>query len=425
MPPEDCWLDLGVEDTPLAGGVPCEGITLLRKRHCLDRWIDQFACPENDSQLIKPNRYYWALTRDAGDAKVELRQTNALRKGGVAYNKAYNINKEQYATQLKGYSPFRNPQLEALGYSATKKRLSGALGQSSNEDYGVRQEYRINIGLFKRMEDVDVDEENNVEQQQHRPYWILSTREVNAFAAANISRWLLLLEVLIGRVDAGHDGRLAATREQQLVNGVMVSAVIQALQLITSTDPAICPKIWKSQWYAREWKRVGRGEAGADDSDSNGDGGNRSGRRRLIGLNFRGSIEESGMAWLPQDLVHWNVTPTFTEQALKRLALAENAFRKSFQKTWGIQKLLAREDTMLSLFRSYLRESETDGVRVGAQLAVQSYIQGVVALLAGRWTEGPRDSKKRLEEFIARAGLEDEEASGLRGLSRAIEGAYR
>jgi hypothetical protein len=452
MPPEDCWLDLGMEDTPLVGSTPCEGITLLRKQRCLDRWIEQFACPENDTRLVKPSRYHWALTRDAGSASVELQRTNALRKGGVAYNKAYNVNKGLYATPLKGYSPFQNPQFEALGYSqelidrwyslnsiyatlkqtkkrqqlltayrAAKNRLSGALVQSGNENYGVRQEYRINIGLFRRIEGMDVNEENEIEQQQHRPYWILPTREANAFAAADISRWLLLLEVLIGHVESGHDGRQAAMREQQLVNGVMVSAVIQALQLSAGTDPTMHPKIWKPQWYTREWKRVHRGEDGAENSDSNGDDDDRLNRRRLIGLNFRGRIEESGMAWLPQDLILWNVIPTFTEQALKRLALAENAFQKSFLKTRNIQRLLSREDTMLKLFRSYLREPEKlTAIKIGAQLSIRSYIQEVLALLAGRWTDGPRNPKKRLEEFTARAGLEDEEASGLRGLSCAM-----
>jgi hypothetical protein len=37
--------------------------------------------------------------------------------GGIAYNKAYNVNKELFATPFKGYDPFQNPRFEALGYS--------------------------------------------------------------------------------------------------------------------------------------------------------------------------------------------------------------------------------------------------------------------------------------------------------------------
>ena len=118
VPTEDCWVDLGIEDTPLYTGHGHGGITLLHKLHCLDSWAKKFACPDNSTALTKIRRYYWALTRDSGSADIELLQTNSLRKwGGIAYNKAYNVNKELFATPFKGYSLFQNSQFEALGYS--------------------------------------------------------------------------------------------------------------------------------------------------------------------------------------------------------------------------------------------------------------------------------------------------------------------
>jgi len=129
------------------------------------------------------------------------------------------------------------------------------------------------------------------------------------------------------------------------------------------------------------------------------------------------------MAWFPVDPIHWNITPTFTRQAIKRLALAANAFQKSFHKTLNIQRSLSHENAMFQLFRDYLRTSKEIGIQTGAQLSIQSYIQEVLALLADRWTDWPEDSltdlakdhKKRHEEF--RAKLKDDEALGLRGLS--------
>jgi hypothetical protein len=44
----------------------------------------------------------------------------------------------------------------------------------------------------------------------------------------------------------------------------------------------------------------------------------------------------------------------------------------------------------------------------------------VLALLSERWTDGPRNRKERLTKFVARAKLEDDESSGLRGISYAI-----
>ena len=72
---------------------------------------------------------------------------------------------------------------------------------------------------------------------------------------------------------------------------------------------------------------------------------------------------------------------------------------------------------MFELFKDYLCSSEYDGLVLGAQLIIQSYIQEVLSLLAECWTDGPKDLKKWLKEFLARVKLEDSEVSGLQGLS--------
>jgi len=36
--------------------------------------------------------------------------------GGIAYNKAYNVNKELFAILFKGYNPFQNAQFKAFRY---------------------------------------------------------------------------------------------------------------------------------------------------------------------------------------------------------------------------------------------------------------------------------------------------------------------
>ena len=58
------------------------------------------------------------LTRDAGSLSIELQGRNELRScGGIAYNKAYNISKDLFATPFKQHESFGNPQFEALGFS--------------------------------------------------------------------------------------------------------------------------------------------------------------------------------------------------------------------------------------------------------------------------------------------------------------------
>ena len=108
-------------------------------------------------------------------------------------------------------------------------------------------------------------------------------------------------------------------------------------------------------------------------------------------------MQKNGIAWFLVELVHWNIIPIFTPKAIKCLALVANAFQKSFHKMKGIQKSLSHENMMFELFRDYLRSSEYDGLVLGAQLIIQSYIQEVLSLLAERWTNGPKDLKKRLK----------------------------
>jgi hypothetical protein len=253
---------------------------------------------------------------------------------------------------------------------------------------------------------------------RHMPYWVLATKEVNGFAAAELNRWLLCLEVLIERASVGHDGGPAASQEEQVINGVMVSALVRLLRMSTSTDPSLYPSMWRREWRSRVWRPRNR-EASNDDVEE-GSGSPTQGGAKRLGLDLRTCVRENGMAWFPVEEIHWNIRPTFTSRAIKRLAVAANGFQKSFHKNSSIRRGVSHEDAVFQLFRDYVRTSEQAGIELGAQLSVRSYIQEVIALLAERWTDGPRKPKRRLKKFIARAKLEDDEASGLRGLSWVI-----
>ena len=107
---------------------------------------------------------------------------------------------------------------------------------SEDENFGVRQEYHITISLLREVEEEKPSSSSSaannessaggVENHSHNRFWVLNTRDVNAFTAAQLNRWLLCLEVLIGRVKAGEDGQPAASQEEQLINSVMVSTVV-------------------------------------------------------------------------------------------------------------------------------------------------------------------------------------------------------
>jgi hypothetical protein len=209
-------------------------------------------------------------------------------------------------------------------YTITKQRLSSTLRDSKNENYGVRQEYYITIELLRVLEKGDVDTvelptllaASSVADGQgaasgvggaggHMPYWVLFTNEVNAFAAVKINRWLFSLKVIIGRVSAGHDGRLAASQEEQLINSIMVSALVRVLRISTSTDPSPHLSMWLGKRRERE-----REELEASNEDVKGERSRHEAGK--LGLNLQAYIKENGIAWFSVNLIHWNITPTFT-----------------------------------------------------------------------------------------------------------------
>jgi hypothetical protein len=86
-------------------------------------------------------------------------------------------------------------------------------------------------------------------------------------------------------------------------------------------------------------------EASNDDLEEDSGSSTRGGAKRL-GLDLQTCVRENRIAWFPVKDIHWNTRPTFTSQAIKRLAVAANAFQKSFRKKSNIQRSISHEDAM-------------------------------------------------------------------------------
>lgn len=204
FPPEDCWLDLGIEDTPISvSGKPA--VTLLHKSSCLQHWKTHFNCPSLIASRTLISDYLWGLVHDVSSTSVQLKPNNILYQHGIAYNKSYNLHKALFATPFKGHRPFSNPQLEALAFSQklletwytanqrgsesqakhkrqallkaykrVKARMATTLQDSMETDYGKRQEYRIRIDLFEALELKDEEHIENVSDSKSFRYVIWS-----------------------------------------------------------------------------------------------------------------------------------------------------------------------------------------------------------------------------------------------------------
>ncbi|KAF1934644.1 hypothetical protein EJ02DRAFT_429162 [Clathrospora elynae] len=221
------WLDLGYERFEKQAAT-----TLLRNAECNKWWTSQFKDKAGNSGKTTTIAVFpWAGTV-AGSVTVKTHKSNFLHQGGLAYAKAYNVNKEQFATQLKGIGPYQDPLFEVLSYTqeqlakwaslqkqgrwpsklsrklllrheqATKNRIYSALDSTRKGSFGDRQEFRILYEVFMLMPPNtsqiirDSLEDVNNNRNAHRPYWCLATQDVNDFRIAECNRWILGLEML-------------------------------------------------------------------------------------------------------------------------------------------------------------------------------------------------------------------------------------
>lgn len=462
FPPEDCWLDFGFEDLATFSHLVPSNITLLRKSRCLEHWASQFRCPYKPPS-IRTDRYLWALTRDSGSIQVALSTKNLFHQHGlIAHCKAYNVWKDLFATTIKNHLPFSHPQFEGLAYSQaqmskwyetahaggkhrqhtrhgllksfekTKSRLKAAFVSSWTTDYGARQEYRMNITLFKAL---DLSGDNYEVQytlkdfralnpSRHFPYWVVPTSSAGQFFASQLNRFLYLAEVLAAFTQPGFHGLPRASPSEQACNGVMMSAMIRSMKLsFGGLCPEQLPELWLESWIP---KRQRRGFIDEDDPEAAAP------PTRRMGLNYQAAVEKHGLTWIRDDVIGWSTPPRFTQRALKKLALIGNAFQRTFRAPHDLRTRILRSDHIDEEFQELLRDcaahpANTNEFRkamdrvlnTGAELIVQSYVQAVFNMLFDRAkNEGPNRHLAlpiRQEAFFA--PLTSSEKAGLAGLN--------
>lgn len=172
---DQSWVDVGFEHMPSPTGRR-DGITLLYKKGCLDAWVKRFRGVEGRRVPLREEAYHFALCRDAGCRSIEFGPKSGWRKKGLAYSKAYNVEKVKLATPRKDLTVFENSRFNALAFSRstltdfckermasnevlkpmdkahtkkafirTKRRLQAAFEASTEKqmDYGCREEHRV------------------------------------------------------------------------------------------------------------------------------------------------------------------------------------------------------------------------------------------------------------------------------------------
>lgn len=318
----------------------------------------------------------------------------------------------------EGPYPAKREQLIQC-YQAIKQRVSVALRDSHRTNFGVRQEYRINLDLFRALEHDNGNEASSHSASDgHAPFWTLPTEEVNNYLARDVTRWLWILEVLISQAMQGLGDLSPVSQEQQMMNGALVTTVIRSLALtVGGGNASQSSALWRDSWTRHGPAQ--RKEGHETDGEAN--------KVKHIGLRYKKTLEAHGMIWLPSDLLNWNTWPIFTLQSFGDLAVYRNAFQRSFKHMPDIQKKLGQENRFFATYRSFLsqakqyprgsakfdREREY-AIHLGAELIVQEFVKDVFSLLASRSECDVKNESARKTIFLK--PLDEDEANGLIGL---------
>ena len=298
--------------------------------------------------------YPWALT-DAGSVTMETRPGNNSWDSGIVLIKAYNKNKEQFATPFKGHYPFKNELYELFGYSEAqmkinatgrvasnipttfsrdwvlkqwqdvKERVFAVLDSTKHRSYSDRQEFRTTLDFYEAL-DGDLFSITGLDQirdadSSHRSFWILSTEHVNNFRLAECNRWILCMEQLITAVEFTQGTKKTITVTEQQTNSLMSTTLARLLSVSLG---CLNPELYPSIWLGKRWTK-GRvfKQHGATQRQR------RTWQKRQ-GLEVKNSVKLYGMAWLPHRLGVWSANePFFRINRYHHLDVAYNIINRN------------------------------------------------------------------------------------------------
>lgn len=264
------------------------------KRCCLRQWVASMK-PENH---VATRSYPVSGLRDAAATNLRVSQRHAMHSQGLVYAQRYGSYKEAF--DARKVFPFSNKNIESLlvpinllqlwsraggtfgrsnhiddfvvaagqkSYLNSKKRVNLSLEVSRDERFGTREEYRVSWAL---LHELDLDS-RKCRRAEPRPYVSVPTAEALAFLRWELDRWL-------GVFDYIRQNNPQLTPETGAM-GTMLARVIKAS---CNDGPYGLPRdLYSDSWTSRKcfkWR----------------------------GLQFRDTVEETGMFWLQPSMFDWS-----------------------------------------------------------------------------------------------------------------------
>ena len=90
----------------------------------------------------------------------------------------------------------------------------------------------------------------------HRLYWVLFTKKVNLFIVKELNWWLFYVKIFMSCSRQDLNKLQSASEKLQLINKIMISALIQTLRLsLDVNDSFIQSTMWRKFWKLKERRR--------------------------------------------------------------------------------------------------------------------------------------------------------------------------
>jgi hypothetical protein len=390
---ESSYIDLAAEHFA-ASGPP---VTLLWKTPCLERVRDQLCGLESaldgggggggGGTPVSWDQYTWALTRDAAAVQYTVKSRSVLFHAGLAHGQAYNVDKNMFSTQLRGFVPFGCEGLTRLGLSEdaghahdghrdtvaltqaeladtllrSARRVAAQLEAARGRSFGVRQEVRVSLAKARLWDGGPPGARSsalNIAPGEHRAFWVLPTDEVCRFRLRAVERWVWPI------VAAAARATLAGTRlsrSEQLRNCGTVTACLAVLRYSFGGQIVAESGVWL--------RRVRRRRDSARTEDA---------------LDVGGAVARHGVVWLRRDMFDTTTTPPVLRPQFTNIRLLRQQphLLKSVR---GPCAQAAEDRAMLLLRRIFALYAPQRGAKLAGELISVMLVRDVFHEIYKRW----------------------------------------
>ena len=334
------WLDVGKETVcsewclPQDEPIPNQSPAVYLTRACCLESFYQWAHFGEPASRAKKTLYTPAMLGESYDMTVEMAAHSTKRAQGWVFYQMYNSYKEM--TDVAKTKPFRSPFLSQLAwdssvrklieqaggrqlvsaaqvresYAKSKRRLAHALAEGRTKSYGIREEHRVSLALFRRMR-AGLVAQGLWEQAPvlsrgaaPRPFWEFSSTTFTTFLQYSANKYLYALERILAST-----GDRSISYEHCKVLSMLLDCVRYCYDTAPLSQEA---GLWRDRYQAHD--------AGPF----------------LQGMGLKQTIAEAGYGWfLPK--VDW-AQLTFLPEVALETRYNDRALYDTYRKRWTAVK---------------------------------------------------------------------------------------